>query len=99
MPIRATCEACESSFLVKDELAGKLGKCPRCGETFRVPGGTEGDEAGDEAVRELPSSDASGSSLNLQFGSPSDSPSGIRSSKSRLAPSANGKPGEPAAAP
>jgi predicted Zn finger-like uncharacterized protein len=45
MAIRATCGACNSSFRVKDELAGKLGKCPRCGEAFRVPEASDASES------------------------------------------------------
>lgn len=38
MPITVT-SACGRSFTLKDELAGKLMKCPECGEELRVPGG------------------------------------------------------------
>lgn len=38
MPITVQ-SACGRSFPLKDELAGKLVKCPECGEEIRVPGG------------------------------------------------------------
>ncbi len=37
MGIRFHCFACQEPLNVKNELAGKRGKCPRCGERFRVP--------------------------------------------------------------
>ena len=36
MSIAVTC-ACGKKLLVKDELAGKLGKCPACGSTLVIP--------------------------------------------------------------
>jgi hypothetical protein len=36
MPIKARC-ACGRSLVVKDELAGKLVKCPDCKEPLRIP--------------------------------------------------------------
>ena len=38
MPIKVQC-ACGRSMLVKDELAGKLARCPDCKQPVRVPGG------------------------------------------------------------
>ncbi len=38
MAIAVTCQACQFSFRVKDEFAGKAGKCPKCGKIVRVPG-------------------------------------------------------------
>lgn len=38
MPITVT-SACGKSFALKDEMAGRLVKCPECGEELRVPGG------------------------------------------------------------
>src|SRR5438094_825249 len=38
MPIKVQC-ACGRSMLVKDELAGKLARCPDCKRPVRVPGG------------------------------------------------------------
>lgn len=91
MPIRATCEACESSFLVKDELAGKFGKCPRCGEVFRVPGGTDEERATANAEFPFTPSDSSvtgsgGSGIGRSGKTGS-------SSGSRLTSSAGRKPG------
>jgi hypothetical protein len=40
MPISVTCANCGKALKVKDEWAGKRAKCPQCGETFTVPGGS-----------------------------------------------------------
>ena len=37
MGIAVTCSKCRGSFRVKDELAGKRGKCPKCQATLVVP--------------------------------------------------------------
>jgi len=37
MPIRVDCSACQFSFRVRDELAGKRGKCPKCRASIQVP--------------------------------------------------------------
>src|SRR5213080_944712 len=37
MPISVTCDGCGKSLKVKDEWAGKRGKCPTCGKTFAIP--------------------------------------------------------------
>jgi predicted Zn finger-like uncharacterized protein len=34
MAISVTCPSCDASFSVRDEAAGKRGKCPRCGNVF-----------------------------------------------------------------
>ncbi|MEX2188461.1 MAG: trypsin-like peptidase domain-containing protein [Pirellulales bacterium] len=36
MAISVTCPDCEHAFSVRDEYAGKRGKCPRCGGVFRA---------------------------------------------------------------
>lgn len=36
MAISVTCPECEHSFSVRDEYAGKRGKCPKCGGVFRA---------------------------------------------------------------
>lgn len=38
MAITVTCQACQFAFRVKDEFAGKAGKCPQCAAVVRVPG-------------------------------------------------------------
>ena len=35
--IRFNCFACKNSIKAPDGLAGKMGKCPRCGQRLRVP--------------------------------------------------------------
>lgn len=37
MPIPVTCQACQFNFQVKDEFAGKRGKCPKCQQVVQVP--------------------------------------------------------------
>lgn len=39
MPIAVMCPSCSASFSVKDELASKRAKCPKCGEPLTIPGG------------------------------------------------------------
>lgn len=43
MPIKIQCEHCQSSLTVNDKMAGKQGKCPKCGEVLQIPaaGGDE----------------------------------------------------------
>ncbi len=38
MSVRVTCR-CGTSYELKDELAGRLVKCPQCGQETRAPGG------------------------------------------------------------
>jgi len=45
MPITVKCEACGKTLKVKDELAGKRGKCPGCGAVVHVPEASEPDES------------------------------------------------------
>jgi hypothetical protein len=37
MSIRVQCEKCASVLKIKEELAGTMGKCPKCKTPFRVP--------------------------------------------------------------
>jgi len=37
MPIRCKCPKCASTLKIKDELAGKKGKCPKCRTPFQIP--------------------------------------------------------------
>ena len=41
MTIRYECEQCGSTLKIKDDLAGKPGKCPKCKTAFTVPDLTE----------------------------------------------------------
>jgi hypothetical protein len=38
MPIQIECPGCKAPLQVADELAGKQGKCPHCGQRLTVPG-------------------------------------------------------------
>lgn len=37
MSIKIQCEHCQSSLTVNDKMAGKRGKCPKCGEVISIP--------------------------------------------------------------
>src|SRR5664279_3759318 len=37
MSISVTCSACTASFKVKDEFAGRRGRCPKCSAIVQVP--------------------------------------------------------------
>ena len=37
MPIAVSCPSCGASFRVKDELAGRRGKCPKCQGVLEIP--------------------------------------------------------------
>ena len=37
MPIPVECPSCSARFRVKDEVAGKRAKCPKCGEPLTIP--------------------------------------------------------------
>jgi hypothetical protein len=54
--IRFDCLSCGKKLTVPDDRAGKLGKCPGCKETFRIPGGDAEDEIPEEleTVSEAP---------------------------------------------
>ena len=41
MPISLTCPSCERGLKVKDELAGRKIKCPKCSEVITVPADEE----------------------------------------------------------
>ena len=49
MPIRVTCPSCEASIGVRDEQAGKRGRCPRCRKVFIAPVIQPPSSASDEA--------------------------------------------------
>ena len=46
MSIPVTCPKCRTSFRVKDEWAGKKGKCPQCKALLEVPAPPESDPGG-----------------------------------------------------
>ena len=37
MPISVLCPSCSAAFNVRDEFAGKRGKCPKCGNALAIP--------------------------------------------------------------
>ncbi len=37
MPLKLRCPQCQKSLTVPDQLAGRTGKCPGCGASFRIP--------------------------------------------------------------
>src|SRR5271154_5359290 len=50
--ISFNCPSCRQNLKVKDELAGKKGKCPRCAQPLLVPPASSprGDQSLDESV-------------------------------------------------
>ena len=40
--IRFTCSGCQTTLNVPDGMAGKAGKCPKCGVKVQVPGTSAG---------------------------------------------------------
>ena len=48
MTIRYKCEECGVAMKIKDDLAGKKGKCPQCKSSFIVPSPEEPVEEADE---------------------------------------------------
>jgi hypothetical protein len=49
MPIRLRCETCGKGLIVRDELAGRKGRCPECNGVIEVP-----DAAGRRSESEAP---------------------------------------------
>ncbi len=47
MTIAVTCSHCNATLRVKDELAGRRGKCPKCRETVEVPAAPPSDPDGE----------------------------------------------------
>jgi predicted Zn finger-like uncharacterized protein len=45
MPVSITCPGCQTTLRVREELAGKKVKCPRCAQVVTVPGRKEVIEA------------------------------------------------------
>mgnify|MGYP000630990339 CR=1 FL=1 len=54
MPIAAQCSQCGVRLRIADDKAGKMVRCPKCGQVFRVPAAEER-YAGFEVVDEPPS--------------------------------------------
>src|SRR6266545_4680456 len=63
MTIAVTCGSCKTAFRVKDEHAGKRGKCPRCHAAVEVPA----PPAPDEQPPTLPRRPAAGASPRLDL--------------------------------
>ena len=49
MPIKVQC-ACGAAFAAKDELAGRLVKCPKCQQPLQIPGGSPAAAAGAKSL-------------------------------------------------
>ena len=70
------CPSCHKKLSVKEELAGKKGKCPQCRNTIRVPGaaapvsvrhaGGGGARVGESAAAPVSSGPAYEQTLNVQ---------------------------------
>lgn len=50
MPVQAKCDACQKTFTLKDEFAGKKIRCPACKEVIQVPQAGSGAGAGATAT-------------------------------------------------
>lgn len=72
MSIRYECEQCGSVLKIKDDLAGKPGKCPKCKTPFTVPDVDEGPSSSTE-LDVVAASDDSDSQLAAESGSPDSS--------------------------
>ncbi len=57
MTIRTVCSSCEAVLNVKDEYAGKRGKCPKCGEAVHVPEAAEEESAKSPTPRVPPATE------------------------------------------
>ena len=60
MPIDVACSACDKSFRVKDELAGKKFKCSACGEVVVIPASRSTASPAKSASRKQTSAEAPG---------------------------------------
>ena len=61
MSISVTCSHCDGSFRAPDVLAGRRGKCPKCGQAISVPASATATAAPDEPIlmaEAVPSRDA-----------------------------------------
>lgn len=52
MPVRVTCTGCKTPLKVRDDMAGKKVKCPRCSRTLVVPSPQDEEFAPVEVVEE-----------------------------------------------
>jgi predicted Zn finger-like uncharacterized protein len=97
MAIAVTCPQCGNEFRVKDEYAGKKGKCPSCGGVFRAAAPADDDPF---AVVTTPSrangstrSSAPGNRLSFPDMAPASSPSASHDSHSHRSSSASSSHG------
>lgn len=58
MSIRYECEQCGSVLKIKDDLAGKPGKCPKCKTAFTVPAPSDDSDSSSEMPATVPSVDS-----------------------------------------
>ncbi|MBC7856915.1 MAG: hypothetical protein IAF94_26085 [Pirellulaceae bacterium] len=71
MPISVTCPQCGTTLKVKDELAGKRGKCPRCQGAVQIP-------AGERTEAKAPAGVARNSTAKVEFtASPEERRAGV----------------------
>jgi hypothetical protein len=85
MAISVVCPECEHAFSVRDEYAGKRGKCPRCGGVFRAEAAEPSVSVGIPAVLAArsgvslggkPSTNGGGIAIDAAMPSPSPAASG-----------------------
>lgn len=99
MTIRHKCEGCGSVLKIKDELAGKPGKCPKCKAKFIVGATSSGSHASDLSDEDLlPTSDTALPTLDSPLPS-SEGTSGVPFSDFDDEPAKPAKPPKPSARP
>jgi hypothetical protein len=74
MSIKIQCVHCQSNLTVNDKMAGKRGKCPKCGQVISIPAADDDLQLEDplEAPAEAPASGGAGSGWGANARSPLD---------------------------
>lgn len=63
MPIRIQCEHCQATLNVNDKMAGKRGKCPKCGGAIAIPAAARSSQGvGSSGMSAAPGSGATSTS-------------------------------------
>lgn len=97
MPIAIRCGSCQAAFRVRDEFAGKKGKCPQCGAVFQAPAAATSagahsappaEGAAEQAFPDVAARSSSSSSSSL----PKGAQSRPKTTRSRGAPPAAAQP-------
>ncbi len=65
MTIRYECEQCGSTLKIKDDLAGKPGKCPKCKTAFTIPASAEDSGGLSDSEPEIAAPDITASKITV----------------------------------